>query len=128
MDSVVHFEIPADDLDRARGFYGKVFGWKIEEAPMAGAEYWMASTVESDERGMPKKPGAINGGMMKRMAKGESPVIVISVPSLDSYLEKVKEAGGKVVMEKMQVGDIGLYARISDTEGNVIGLWQELKK
>lgn len=90
-------------------------------------DYYMVTTVETDEKQMPKEPGAINGGLMKRQVKGESPVIVVNVPSVDDYLKKVEEAGGKVVMPKMQVGDMGLYARVTDTEGNVIGIWQDLK-
>lgn len=127
MDKVVHFEIPADDLKRAQKFYKEIFNWKINKAPMPGPEYYMITTVATDEKQMPKEPGAINGGMMKRNAKGEMPVLVINVPSLDKYLKKITAAGGKVVTPKQQVGDMGLYARITDTEGNVIGIWQNLK-
>ena len=128
MDKVVHFEIPADDLERAQKFYKSIFGWDIIKTPMPGAEYYIVHTVKTDKEGMPQELGAINGGMMKRMAKGEAPVIVINVANLDEYSEKVKKGGGRVVMPKMQVGDMGLYARITDTEGNIIGLWQDLKQ
>ncbi|MBI4399861.1 VOC family protein [Candidatus Micrarchaeota archaeon] len=124
MDSIVHFEIPVDDLDRAKKFYKDLFGWGLADVPEMN--YCMVTTTESDEKG-PKKPGAINGGMMKRQQKGETPVLVINVKSIDEHLKKIKAAGGKVVMEKMQVGDMGLYARVTDTEGNVIGIWQNLK-
>ena len=124
---VIHFEIPADDLTRAQKFYKDVFGWKITKTPMPGVEYYMVTTVESDEKGMPKKPGAINGGMAKRNVPNESPVIVLNVPSIDEYLKKIQKAGGKVVLGKQKVGDMGLYARVADTEGNVIGIWQDVK-
>ncbi|HLD26617.1 MAG TPA: VOC family protein [Patescibacteria group bacterium] len=127
MNKVVHFEIPADNLARADKFYSEVFGWQIKKAPMPGMEYHMATTVEVDEQNMPKTPGAINGGLMKRNALNEPVVIVIDVPNLDEHLTKIEAAGGKIVMPKMTVGDMGLYARITDTEGNVIGLWQDLK-
>lgn len=127
MDKVVHFEIPADDLARAQKVYTKVFGWNAQKVPMPGVEYYMVNTVPVDQKGMPKEPGAINGGMMKRNIPGESPIIVINVSSLDEYLKKVTAAGGKVVLPKQTVGDMGLYARVSDTEGNIIGLWQDLK-
>ena len=127
MDKVVHFEIPANDMERAQKFYKSIFGWEINKVPMPGMDYYIVKTVATDEKQMPMEPGAINGGMQKRMVPNESPVLVINVPSLDEYLKKVETAGGKIVMPKMQVGDMGLYARVSDTEGNVIGLWQDLK-
>ena len=126
MDKVVHFEIPADDMTRAEKFYNDNFGWKITKVPMPGGEYFLVNTVDTDEKGMPKSPGAINGGLMKREGTGQTPVIVIKVASLEHALEKIKKSGGKVVMDKMNVGDMGLYARITDTEGNVIGIWQDL--
>ncbi len=64
MGKVVHFEIPADDLARAKKFYSTVFGWTLNEFPEM--EYTIAKTVESDQNGMPKEPGAINGGMLQR--------------------------------------------------------------
>jgi len=60
MDSVVHFEIPAKDVKRAQSFYQKAFSWNIQQFP--GFEYYMIATTESDQNGMPKNPGAINGG------------------------------------------------------------------
>ncbi len=128
MDSVVHFEIPADDTARAQKFYSDVFGWNIVKAPMPGMEYFMVYTTPTDDKQTPAKPGAINGGMQKRMAPGESPVLVVSVANLDEALAKATASGAVVVMPKMQVADMGLYARITDTEGNTIGLWQDLKK
>ncbi len=127
MDKVVHFEIPFDDAKRAKEFYSKVFGWKINEIPEMN--YHMVHTVEVDEKMMPKESGAINGGMYKRdESSAKSPVIVIDVKSVDEYVKKVKKAGGKVVIGKRQVGDMGFYAQISDTEGNVIGIWEMIKK
>ncbi len=84
----------------------------------------MVNTVECDDKHMPKEPGAINGGMFKRKVPNQSPVIVINVPSIDDYLGKIEKAGGKMVLPKQNVGDFGFYAQFSDTEGNVIGLWQ----
>lgn len=124
MRPVVHFEIPAENLERAKKFYGDIFGWNIMDVP--GVDYTMLTTIESDEQGFPKKPGAINGGMMKKEGSGLSPVIVIDVESIDEYIERVKKAGGEVVMEKVKVMDMGYNARIKDTEGNIIGLWENI--
>ena len=127
MDKVVHFEIPFDDAARAQKFYSKVFGWNITSVPEMN--YHMVHTVEIDENRMPKQAGAINGGMYKRDENSaKSPVIVIDVASVDDYIKKIKKAGGKVVSGKRQVGDMGFYAQISDTEGNVIGIWEVIKK
>ncbi len=128
MDKVVPFEIPADDTDRAKAFYEKVFGWQINKVPMPGMDYSMVTTVETDEKQMPKTPGAINGGLMARDSTGPYPVLVVDVENLDESLKKIESSGGKVIMPKMQVMDMGLYARVKDCEGNVIGVWQNLKK
>ncbi len=127
MDQVVHFEIPADDQDRAQKFYETVFGWRIMKSPIPNWDYRMINTTETDEKGMPVKPGAINGGLMKRGESAQQPVIVIDVEHLDEAVNKAVAAGAKVVMEARPVGEIGTYARVTDTEGNVIGIWQNLK-
>lgn len=124
MDSVVHFEIPADDVERAKKFYRQIFGWEITSVPEMN--YNIVNTTPT-ENNMPKSPGAINGGLMKRQGEN-APVIVINVSSVDDYLKKIESVGGKVVLPKMQVGDMGLYARVMDTEGNVIGIWQTIKQ
>jgi len=122
MGKVVHFEIPADDLPRAKKFYSTVFDWKASEVPEM--EYVMLGTTESDENGMPKQPGAINGGMMKRQDPLRHPVVTIDVENIDDALAKVKKNGGQVVREKLAVGDMGFTAYFRDSEGNVVGLFQ----
>ena len=124
MNKVVHFEIPFDNEERAKKFYQDTFGWQILKVPEM--DYSMVTTVETDQQTMvPKTPGAINGGLMKRdSATGVYPVIVIDVQDLDTHLKRIESAGGKVVMPKMDIGDFGVYARVIDTEGNIIGVWQ----
>lgn len=127
MDKVVHFEVPFDDKERAMKFYKDVFGWGMQD--MHEMNYTMVHTVEVDEKFMPKEPGAINGGMYKRDAQSaRSPVIVISVSSVDEYIKKIEDAGGEVFRGKVRVGDMGFYAQVKDTEGNVIGIWETIKK
>ena len=120
-DSVVHFEIPADDLERAHTFYRDTFGWDIQHMPEM--QYSMLTTTESGDRG-PVNPGAINGGMFKRDEEMKAPTVVIGVDDVDKALEKVSAAGGSTVRDKMQVGDMGWAGYFKDTEGNLIGLWQ----
>ena len=125
MNKVVHFEIPYDDQGRAQKFYQDVFGWQISKFP--DMDYHLAITTPSDEKMHPNEPGSINGGLLPKNPSGEHPVIVIDVPSVEEHLKKIESAGGKTVMPIVKVGDFGLYARISDPEGNVIGIWQTLK-
>ena len=126
MNKVVHFEIPADDLERAKGFYKDIFGWKVEDVP--NMEYTMLYTTEVDDKMMAKEPGAINGGMWKREKGDDKPVLVINVASVDDYAKKIEEKSGKIIVPKMAVGDMGYYAKFSDPEGNVLGIWENMKK
>jgi len=122
MDKVVHFEIPADDLERAQKFYKGVFGWKMDAVPEM--EYILIGTTPVDENGMPTEPGGINGGMMKRQNPFNSPIITINVENIEEAMKNVKKMGGKMVREKIQVGDMGYASYFKNTEGNIIGLWQ----
>ncbi len=122
MDSVVHFEIPADQVERAKTFYSKAFGWMLNTMPEM--DYTIVTTTASDKNGIPTAPGAINGGMGKRRNPLKSVVVTIGVKDIDASLEKIKQLGGKAVGKKMPVGDMGFSAYFKDTEGNVIGLWQ----
>lgn len=126
LDKVVHFHIPAGDMKRAKKFYTEIFGWKIDPTGMDN-DYSIATTVETDANMMPREAGAINGAIYKRESPDECPIIVINVGSIDKYLERIKKAGGKVSTPKTPVGDFGLFAEIKDSEGNLIGLWQDLK-
>jgi predicted enzyme related to lactoylglutathione lyase len=126
VDSVVHFEIPAKDPQRASAFYTKAFGWAINQFP--GFEYWSLGTTSSDKNGTPTSPGAINGGMGKKgVMAPENVTVTVSVADIDSALAKIKDLGGEQVGQKMPVGDMGWSAYFEDTEGNIIGLWQNRK-
>ena len=125
MDKVVHFEIPAEDTARAREFYGSVFEWNLQ--PMQGYDYTMALTTAVDPKTqMPTEPGAINGGIRQRSAETPTPVIVISVDSIDQTLKKIESEGGSTVMPRTEMGGMGAYAYFKDSEGNVIGLWESM--
>ncbi len=121
MKKVCHFEIPVDDMARAKKFYA-IFGWHMEEFP--GMDYVGVRTTSVDEQQRPKEVGSINGGIMKRSKEAPAPVFAIEVPSIDEYVKKAVAAGGKVVKPKWQIGEMGYYAYVKDTEGNVLGLWE----
>lgn len=116
MNRVVHFDISADDPERAIKFYTDVFGWKVQkwEGPM---DYWMVTT------GPEAEPG-IDGGIAKRKTPSETTTNTIEVASVDAYLEKITTAGGKVIAPKMPIPGVGFFAMCLDTEGNPFGLME----
>ena len=119
---VIHFEIPADDENRAREFYSSAFGWKIDAMPEMS--YAMLMTTPTDESGMPSVPGSINGGMFRREGELTSPVVTVDVEDIDAALEKINALGGSTVQPRQEVGTMGWAAYFRDTEGNIVGLWQ----
>ena len=128
MPTLVHFEVPADDVERSRKFYTDLFGWKIEKWPgmdsdsggsSSNMEYWVITTT--DEKG---NKALISGGMMKRQNPHEQITNFIDVKSVDEYSSKVEKLGGKVVVSKMAVPGMGYFAVCHDTENNNFGLWE----
>ena len=119
---VVHFEIPFDDGQRARQFYGDVFGWELMDMPEMS--YTIATTGPTDPEKGPTDSGFINGGMMQREGPFTAPNIVLDVANLEEALKAVGEAGGTTVSERQPVGDMGFTAYFEDTEGNLVGLWE----
>ncbi len=124
MNSVVHFEIAADDQERAKKFYGDVFDWGFVETSPEMGNYIMVHTTKTDKEGVPQRKGAINGGIMKKDKTAKQTILTIAVTDLKGTLEKVKANGGKVISEQVEVPGVGQYIRIEDTEGNVISLME----
>ena len=122
MDKVVHFEVPFDDADRAHTFYREAFGWQLRSMP--GMGYTMVTTTPTDNSGRPSETGGVNGGMLAKQGPITSPVITIGVEDLDESLARIEKLGGKVAIGRQPVGDMGFSAYVTDTEGNLIGLWQ----
>lgn len=120
-DTIVHFEIPADDPDALKAFYGDVFGWQFQTLShpgMPGGEYIAIST-----RGEGGGYG-IDGGMYKKAIPGDKPRNYISVTSLGDTVAKVKASGGTVIVERMAVPGVGYIAIVQDPEGNDTGVIQ----
>src|SRR2546430_777968 len=116
--TVVHFEIPANDVDRLSRFYSDVFGWKFEKAPMPGFDYWMIST---GPRGK-----SVGGGMYKKEKPEDRPRNFIGVANIDAAIQEVKGAGGMEVMGKQEVQGQGWTFIGADPEGNLVALWQQV--
>ena len=121
---VVHFEIPFDDGDRAGNFYQEAFGWQTMSMPEM--DYTMVMTGPSDPETGPTEPGFINGGMFQRSPEfpGKAPNLVIDVPSVEQALRDVEAAGGTTVAAKTAVGNMGFTGYFTDTEGNLLGVWE----
>ncbi|MGZ3498574.1 MAG: VOC family protein [Vulcanimicrobiaceae bacterium] len=111
---VNHFEIPADDPERAVTFYADAFGWKIEKwgGPQ---EYWLVDTGEG--------PG-INGGIMRRGGPFQSVVNTITVDDLSSTLDRIGSLGAKLVGDRIKIPDVGDLQYAQDSEGNLFGMMQ----
>lgn len=121
---VVHFEIPAGDPDKLSEFYTQLFGWRIDKVPMEGGDYYITSTVETDEQGVPKEPGAINGGIYRRESPEQRPMNYVNVESIDEYVSKAKGLGANVTLDKMPIPGMGYFAQLVDPDGNTFGLFE----
>jgi len=119
---VVHFEIQADNISRAKTFYEKALGWKIQQMMKkedGGMDYWGVMTGEGT-------PG-INGGLYQR-PKGDDKAYLydctIAVDDIDKAMKAIKAAGGEITKEKSEIPHVGWFALAKDTEGNKFGLMQ----
>ncbi len=127
MDPVVHFEMPYDDGKRAATFYEKAFGWQTRMLGEEMGNYVLATTTETRETG-PTRPGAINGGFYPKKPDwpAQYPSVVIAVDDIRKSMQKVTEAGGKVLGEPMPIPDVGKYVSFIDTEGNRISMLEPI--
>lgn len=114
--TIVHFEIPANDVERLSKFYSDVFGWKFAKEQMQDIDYWMINT---GPRGK-----AVFGGMYKRTGAGDLPRNYIAVDKIDQAIETFKNAGGREVVAKAEIPKIGWSFIGADPEGNLIALFQ----
>lgn len=128
MNSVVHFEMPYEDRERAAKFYQEAFGWKPQMLGPEMGNYVVMHTGETDANNMLVKPGMINGGMYKKPEDkmGQAPSVVLGTDDIKASMEKVKAAGGTVIGEPMEIPGVGMYVSFVDTEGNRASLMQPL--
>jgi uncharacterized protein len=128
MNPVVHFEMPYDNRVRMAKFYKKVFGWQTQMLGKEMGNYVTATTTETGESG-PKRPGAINGGFFPKKPDwpAQHPSIVIAIDDIKKSMKKVKDAGGKVLGEPMEIPDVGHYVSFLDPEGNRVSMLQPIQ-
>ncbi len=114
---VVHWELWSENPEKAADFYRKVFDWDIRHIPEMN--YHLVETGGT---------GGINGGIMKPQ-RGPWPgklAFYIDVDDIDAYGKKIQQAGGKLVVEKMDVPGVGQFALFEDPDGRVLGIWKQL--
>ncbi|MGC4054494.1 MAG: VOC family protein [Paludibaculum sp.] len=116
----VHFEIPADNTERAIAFYEKLFGWKFSLWP-GPMQYWLITTGPAEERG-------IDGGMMQRMHPGQGVVNTVDVKDLDASIATAVAGGGELTVPRMAIPGVGWLAYCKDPEGNLFGMMQADEK
>ena len=124
-NTIVHFDIPANDLEKLKTFYSKLFNWKIVRAP-GPIEYYLIYTVPVDEQGMNIRPG-LNGGMYKKDVPELKPVNYILVGNIDEHIQKIKTLGGKITQSKQEIPEVGWIAVAIDPEGNPFALMQSIR-
>ncbi len=125
MSRVVHFEIQADDLTRAREFYAAAFGWTFQDySEFTGSPYFGVITGDDEQPG-------INGGLLQRPVAAPGPeqgtnayVCTVGVEDYDAAHERIVAAGGIVALPKMALPGMAWQGYYLDTEGNTFGIHQ----
>lgn len=129
MNPVVHFEMPYSDPSRVSKFYEQAFGWQTQALGEAMGHYVVATTTETSE-GRPAVPGAINGGFFPKKPDwpAQHPSVVIAVDDIHRSMSLVRQSGGTVLGEPMEIPGIGQYVSFTDTEGNRVSMLQPLPR
>ncbi len=125
MGRPVHFEIQADDVDRAKDFYAAVFGWTYQDfAAVTGDVYWGITTGQDPDPG-------IDGGLLRRPAPAPAPeqgtnayVCTMQVEDFDATADAVLAAGGRIALPKYALPGMAWQGYFLDTEGNTFGVHQ----
>jgi uncharacterized protein len=125
MNGVNLFNLPVDDMERAKKIFSKTFGWSFIATGMDGKHHF-AITVPTDENGISTEPGGINGGLLQRGTYEQQVTsIFIKVKSRDETIKYMEQNGGNVILTKSPIADFAFFAQINDTEGNLISLWED---
>jgi predicted enzyme related to lactoylglutathione lyase len=131
-DPVIHFELPAKDMERARAFYERAFGWQTTPLGAEMGNFTLAFTTQTDEKSrMPTKRGAINGGFYERTKPDDQVKLTILVKDVHAAMKRVHAAGGKVLGgsqgngEPDEIPDVGSFANVLDPEGNLVTLYED---
>ena len=116
MSRVIHFDLSADDPERAARFYQRVFGWKVEKW-QGPSDYWLMTTGDDNDAG-------ITGGVAAREKSTDTTAVIFDVPSVDESAKSVTDAGGTIRERKRAIPGVGYLVMCTDTEGNTFGVMQ----
>jgi uncharacterized protein len=117
---IVHFEIPATDIERLSKFYSDLFDWKIARSAMPGMDYWMIETTGVG-------PEHVTGGIYSKQGETDRPRLYVGVENIDAHTERLKQAGGSIIVEKQEIPQMGWSVLASDPENNLIALFQPIQ-
>ena len=128
MNPVVHFELPCNDRERVARFYRQAFGWKMDMLGPEMGNYVLATTADKDARPDAQR-GAINGGIFTRTPEMPEmhPSVVIGVEDIQTAMKAVRDAGGEVMGDPMQIPGVGHYVSFLDSEHNRLSMLQPLR-
>ena len=117
MPKLTHFEIAADDIERAVNFYKRVFGWDIETDEESPEEYWLITPKQDEVE--------ITGGIIPRVSRFDSTINSYEVTSIDGFARRIVDSGGKILEEvPITIPGVGYLHYCEDSEGNVFGIIQ----
>ncbi len=124
MPNIAYFEIPAENVERAKKFYHGLLGWKIAPTKSMGDPARMKAMEYQDVVTGEAKEGTLNMGGMYKRQMNEQIMTYAMVQDIDKVLAKVPKLGGMLIVPKMEIPGVGLTAILQDTEGNTIGIWE----
>ena len=130
MYPVIHFELPADDTAKLAHFYQGVFGWQTVPLGPRANDFTLAITVDTDQATrMPKKKGAINGGIFKKQKPPLPAKITVLVDDIRAMIARVEKAGGKFFEDAngkvIEMPGVGLFATFQDPDGNAVTIYED---
>lgn len=124
MSNIAFFQIPADNVDRAKHFYHSLLGWNIAPTRTPMDPPMMASVQFQDIITGNAKEGTMNMGLLYKRQMTEPIINFVTVDDIDKILAKVEKLGGRIMRNKEEIKTVGQVAIIQDSEGNTIGLWE----
>ncbi|MFH0854157.1 MAG: VOC family protein [bacterium] len=115
MPTISRFQIPVDNIERARSFYAELFEWEFKDSSI---EPWPIVTKNGREE-------SLAASLLRREKKKQTIINYIGVPSVDHYENRVRMLGGRVVVPKKPILGKGYYSMCYDTESNLFALWED---
>src|SRR5712692_6669950 len=119
-NTLVHFEIPANEPSKIARFYEQLFGWKFAKMQAGNMDYWLISHKDA------KSPDETMGGLYKpEQGMSQQGILnYFSVKSIDESLKQASSLGATIVAPKQEIPNVGHFAILTDPNGNAFALFQ----